>query len=83
MRCESKVTVNRDDPPTLLIHGDKDELVNFNQSQYIYDAFRTNDVTCQLIVMEGAGQGFKGEDDARAAKALVNWFDHYLAKKKT
>lgn len=75
--------VTRDDPPTLLIHGDKDELVNLNQSQYIYDAFRTNGVTGQLIVIEGAGHGFKGEDDARAAKALVDWFDHYLAKKKT
>lgn len=74
--------VSRDDPPTLLIHGDKDELVNISHSRNIYEAFQTNGVTSQLIVLEGAGHGFKGQDDARAAKALVAWFDTYLAKKK-
>ncbi len=73
--------VTPDDPPTLLIHGDKDGLVKLSQSQQIHDAFRQTGVTSELIVIEGAGHGFKGGDNTRATNALVEWFDQHLAKK--
>lgn len=73
--------VTPDDPPTLLIHGDKDELVKLKQSEQIHEAFRKTGVTSEMIVIEGAAHGFKGDDNIRASKALVEWFDKYLSKK--
>jgi acetyl esterase/lipase len=73
--------VTKDDPPTLLIHGDKDNLVTLDNSQRILDAFKKVGVPSELIVIEGAGHGFLGENGKRASDALVAWFDKYLAKK--
>jgi len=73
--------VTSDDPPTLLIHGDKDELVKLKQSEQIHEALRKTGVTSELIVIEGAAHGFKGDDNIRATKSLVEWFDKYLSKK--
>lgn len=70
--------VSEDDPPTLLIHGDQDDLVPLGHSERIKAAFDEAKVTSELIVIEGAGHGFRGEDGERAASALVAWFDEHL-----
>ena len=72
--------VTRDDAPTLLVHGDRDTLVKLKQSEQVHEAFQKAGVTSELIVLEGAGHGFKGDDTVRATKALVAWFDKHLAK---
>jgi acetyl esterase/lipase len=71
--------VTPDDAPTLLVHGDKDDLVKLDNSQRILAEFQKDKVPCELIVIEGADHGFAGEDGRRASKALVDWFDKYLA----
>lgn len=70
--------VTPDDPPTLLIHGDKDELVKIDQSERILAEFTDDKVPCKLVVIEGAAHGFAGKDAERASKELVDWFDKYL-----
>jgi len=72
--------VSPDDPPTLLIHGDKDLLVPVSNSRAIYEAFQKNNVKTQLIIIEGAGHGFRGEDAKRASDAMVSWFEQTLLK---
>jgi acetyl esterase/lipase len=72
--------VSPDDPPTLLIHGDKDELVPVSNSQIIYEAFQKNNVKTKLIIIEGAGHGFRGGDAARASQAMADWFEQTLVK---
>jgi acetyl esterase/lipase len=72
--------VTPDDPPTLLIHGDKDDLVPISNSQRIYDAFQQNKVKTQFITIEGAGHGFRGDDAKRATAAMVSWFEQTLLK---
>jgi acetyl esterase/lipase len=74
------VHVTSDDPPTLLIHGDKDELVNISNSQTIFDAFKKNNVKTDFITVPGAGHGFRGEDAKRAMAATVSWFEQTLVK---
>lgn len=71
--------VTSDDAPTLLIHGDKDDLVKLVHSQRIQTEFEKADVPCELLVIKGAGHGFNGQDAERAGTALVDWFDKYLA----
>ncbi|MBK6724480.1 MAG: prolyl oligopeptidase family serine peptidase [Acidobacteria bacterium] len=47
------VHVTPDDPPTLLIHGDKDELVPISNSQVIYEAFQKNKVKTNFVTIPG------------------------------
>ncbi|MCY3590333.1 MAG: alpha/beta hydrolase [Acidobacteria bacterium] len=70
--------VSEDDPPTLLIHGDQDQLVPLSNSERIKAAFDEANVTSKLIVIEGAAHGFRGEDGQRASSALVAWFNEHL-----
>jgi acetyl esterase/lipase len=70
--------VTDDDPPTLLIHGDKDTLVKLDNSQRILGEYKKHKVPCDLVVIPGAGHGFVGEQGQQAAKALIAWFDKYL-----
>jgi acetyl esterase/lipase len=74
------VFVTPDDPPTLLIHGDQDDLVNISNSQIIFEAFKKNNVKTDFITIPGAGHGFKGEDAKRAMAATVSWFETTLVK---
>jgi len=74
------VHVSSDDPPTLLIHGDKDRLVPVSNSKIIHEAFQKNNVKTQLIIIEGADHGFQGEDAKRANAAMVVWFEQTLLK---
>jgi acetyl esterase/lipase len=71
--------VTKDDPPTLLVVGDKDTLVPIKHSQNIYAAFQKANVSSQLIVLEGAGHGFRGEHATRAVNELAAWFEKHLA----
>ena len=72
--------VTPDDPPTLLIHGDKDELVPISNSQRIYEAFQQNKVKAEFITIEGAAHGFRGDDAKKASAAMVSWFEQTLLK---
>jgi acetyl esterase/lipase len=72
--------VSPDDPPTLLVHGDKDGLVKLDNSERILAAFQKAKVPCELKVIKGAGHGFIGEQGVEASTALIAWFDKYLAK---
>jgi len=73
--------VSSDDAPTLLIHGDEDELVPLEHSEKILVEFKKHNVTSELLVIKGAGHGFRGEDGERASGAMVEWFEKHLLKK--
>jgi acetyl esterase/lipase len=79
--CSPLLHVSKDDPPTLLIHGDKDELVTLEHSENILAEFKKHKVTSELLVIKGAGHGFLGEDGKRASDSLVAWFEKHLLKK--
>jgi len=72
--------VTSDDPPTLLIHGDKDQLVNISNSQIIFEALKKNNVKTDFITIPGADHGFRGEDAKHAMAATVSWFEQTLLK---
>ena len=71
--------VTKDDPPTLLVHGDKDPLVPLAHSERIHKAFSEAGVASDLVVIEGAPHGFRGEHADIAGKALIAWFDEHLS----
>jgi acetyl esterase/lipase len=72
--------VSSDDPPTLLVHGDADSLVDVNNSRLMHTTLSGKGVVTDLVVVEGAGHGFQGADATRATSALVEWFSTHLAE---
>jgi len=50
--------VTSDDPPFLLIHGDRDELVPYEQSQLMYDRLVQVNVPAQLVIVQNASHSF-------------------------
>jgi acetyl esterase/lipase len=71
--------VSKDDPPFLVIHGDKDDLVPLSQSELFHAALEKAGVPSKLHVVPGAGHGFGG----RELEAMVDEFlDRHLKNKK-
>ena len=70
--------VTADDPPTLLIHGDADDRVPFQQSQRIAAKFESEGVVHRLIRKIAGVHGWKPEADELAL--VADWFDTHLAK---
>jgi acetyl esterase/lipase len=70
--------VTKDDPPTLIIHGDKDLLVPLQQSERIVDEFKKAGVETRLVVKKGAAHGWLGLE--KDLLQLADWFDRYLKK---
>ncbi|WP_010584236.1 alpha/beta hydrolase [Schlesneria paludicola] len=71
-------------PPTLIIHGDKDEVVPLQQAEIFVAKARSEQAPfVQLIVRPGKGHGW-GDfwKSAEDIEAFANWFDQHLLPKK-
>ena len=67
--------------PTLCIHGTEDKYVAHEQAVWLVDRLRAAGVEAELLTLEGAGHGFRGEDAGQAEKALFAFFAKHLKKK--
>ncbi len=67
-----------DDPPTLIVHGDEDELVPLQQGALIHEALYTRGVQSKLLVIEGAAHGFVGPEVARSIQGTIDWFEEHI-----
>ena len=54
--------VSKDAPPFLIMHGDRDRTVPFNQSELLYAALKKAGVDVTFVPMKGAGHGFGGPE---------------------
>jgi acetyl esterase/lipase len=72
--------VSPDDPPTLIIHGDKDWLVPIQQSESFVEKLKAAGVEAKLVVKPGAEHGWA--DMSGDAAQIADWFDVHLAKAK-
>ncbi len=68
--------VSSDDPPVIIIHGDKDVLVPKQQSESIIAKFNEAGVANKFIIKEGGGHGWRNREAEE--KNFVDWFDKYL-----
>lgn len=58
-RLASPVTyMTKDDPPFLILQGDKDKTVPPEQSQILYDRLQAAGVPATLVIVKNAGHGF-------------------------
>jgi acetyl esterase/lipase len=70
--------VTSEDAPTLLVHGDKDELVPIWHSEKIHEAFDSAKVANRLVVIKGAAHGFNAEGNKTMTDNMIQWFDEHL-----
>lgn len=49
---------SRTNPPTLLMHGDADRLVSYENSRRMYEALKAAGNDVRLITVPGQGHGF-------------------------
>ena len=70
--------VSSDDPPVLTLHGDQDKLVPVAQAKKLDEAMEKAAVPHMLVVLEGQGHGFGGEDQEKAMNAMWDFFDKHL-----
>ena len=71
-----------DDPPMLLLHGDDDQIVPYEQSVSFLSNLSEYDIPAKLITIPGAGHGptFPGaKNPPDFIGEMVAWFDKYLA----
>lgn len=62
--------VSKDDPPFLIMHGNRDNLVPYQQSELLHDALQQAGVEVTLKIIEGAGHGFGGPEIDRQVSAF-------------
>ena len=71
--------ISKDDPPFLIMHGDKDMTVPHNQSELLYEALKEAGVKAKFHTVKGGGHGFSGPD---IDKTVDDFFDANLKHKK-
>jgi acetyl esterase/lipase len=77
--------ISSDDAPILLIHGDADTTVPFEQSELMEQAAQKAGATVKLLRIPGGGHGaeFPGAKNPPDFMAeMVRWFDRHLLNKQ-
>ncbi len=69
--------VDEGDPPTLLLHGDRDRLVPIQQSQSMIDRMVEADVDCKLFVAEAQNHAWASSVPGEE-RALADWLYQHL-----
>jgi acetyl esterase/lipase len=72
--------VGKDSAPTLILHGTKDTYVAYEQSPQLIEKLKAAGVDAELVTLEGAGHGFKGDDAAKAEAAMLAFLAKHLRK---
>lgn len=70
--------VSKDDPPFLIVHGDKDPTVPINQSQLLFEALKNTGVSARFHTIHGAGHGGPGFPGQNIDDMVAAFFDARL-----
>jgi dipeptidyl aminopeptidase/acylaminoacyl peptidase len=80
--CSPLLKASEKSAPTLMIHGDKDELVPIAHSQNMLAALEKAKVPSSLTTIEGAGHSFSPKQHQEIVlPGLLGWFEKHLTAK--
>ena len=71
--------VDKNDPPFLILHGDKDPLVPYCQSELLFNALQKNGVRSELVIVPGGKHG-PGLFEEKYYKMMVDFFNEIKDK---
>ena len=86
VRANPITYATQDDPPFLIMHGDKDVVVSLNQSRLLYETLKKAGVDATLSVIEGAGHfGVDGVSPLpkNLAEMMSTFLDLHLKSSKS
>jgi acetyl esterase/lipase len=66
-------------PPFLIVHGEEDKLVPFEQGKELADALKRHGVLCEFVPVPGTGHAIYSE---ATLKCVVDFFERVLAQGK-
>jgi acetyl esterase/lipase len=75
--------ITADDPPFLILHGDTDCLVPWQQSKLLYDALIAARITASFYLIPGAGHADAHFDELQNQQIVSDFFDKYLRGSET
>jgi acetyl esterase/lipase len=67
--------IDPQDPPFLIVHGDRDKVVPLNQSELLAEALRQQDVPVTLRVIEGGAHGGPGFRKPEVRRMVEDFFE--------
>jgi acetyl esterase/lipase len=70
--------VTPNDPPFLIMHGDKDMVVPFSQSKRLFDALKKAGVEVTMVKLKGAGHADSAFRSSQALQLVTAFFDRHL-----
>jgi len=70
--------VSKDDPPFLIMHGDRDTTVPLGQSELLLEALKKAGVDATFSPVKGAGHGGREFSSDENRKIVEKFFDRYL-----
>lgn len=72
--------VSAADAPFLHMHGEKDGLVPYNQSELLHAALQKANVSTELYQVKNGDHGFRGADESaiELVNRVIQFFDHEL-----
>jgi acetyl esterase/lipase len=70
--------ISKDDPPFLIMHGDKDSIIPLAQSEILRDALRKAGVEVQLVVLPGAHHSELDFRTPEIFQRVLDFFDAHL-----
>lgn len=75
MKSVSPVTyINKNTPPTFIVHGDSDPIVPYSQSVNLYSLLQKNGVKSEFMTVPGGEHGkFNDEYKSKLSKAIINF----------
>lgn len=79
-RANPVTYVTPDDPPFLVVHGDKDPLVPWQQSRLLVEALRRKKVDVEFHIVKGAGHGFG--NNSQVDKMVSEFFARILTPER-
>jgi acetyl esterase/lipase len=70
--------IDRNDPPILSVHGDRDPIVPVSQARHLHQRLESAGVTQHLKVVKSAGHGWQGEDAVRVEQLTIEFLAEHL-----
>ena len=70
--------INKNTPPFLIFHGNKDTTISPSQSKILYDALIKNGVDAEFYVVNGCGHDFKYFYQPKTFNIIVNFLNRVL-----
>lgn len=70
--------VSSADPPFLILHGDRDDIVPFGQSDLLYEALKKAKVDVTYLIIKGAGHGGAGFESSEIRALVAAFFGKHF-----